>query len=60
MISVTDLKKPVIRKDIIIDKQVVNVIRGKGGLDLIVEQLLDEIKQERSKQKKKEGEPNGE
>lgn len=51
LISVVDLKKPPIRKDILIDKSVVEMLEGKGeSLGLIVQQLVLDIEEERKKE----------
>lgn len=51
MISVVDLQKPVKRKDILIDKTIVEMLEGKGeSLGLIVQQLVLDIEAERKKE----------
>jgi len=44
LISVTDLKKPIIRKDILVDKKIIKPIRNNPtNLGLLLEELLNQI-----------------
>ncbi len=50
LISVTDLKKPPTRKDILIDKKITEMLEGKEeSLGLIIQQLILDIEEERKK-----------
>lgn len=50
LISVTDLKKPPTRKDILIDKKITEMLEGKEeSLGLIIQQLVLDVEEERKK-----------
>jgi len=53
LISVTDLKKPIIRKDILVDKKIIKPIRNNPtNLGLLLEELLNQITIEKRKEKR--------
>lgn len=48
LISVSDLEKPVIRKDFILDKKLVDaMIDKRGSLGVLIEEMMEEIKKQR-------------
>lgn len=51
MISVIDLKKPIIREDILVDKGIIE-LSDREGLGILVEQLLDQITEKRGEHRK--------